>query len=147
MLQMKQATGLADTQAARAAPTICPVVDDTQHRPQHMTAANLEISMKLRNILISTAIAALGVSAWAQGTPTDMTAKPAAPVVAGAPTLKAPAAAMPAAAMPAAAMPAAAMPAAAKPEKMAAVKKVSHKKLHKASHKPMAKKATTGTAQ
>lgn len=88
--------------------------------------------MKLRNILISTAIAALGVSAWAQGTTTDMTAKPAAPAVASAPALKAPAAAM---------------PAAAKPEKMAVAKKVTHKKLHKAAHKPVAKKATTGTAQ
>jgi hypothetical protein len=134
MLQMKHAVGRADTKPATAAPTICPVVDETQHRPQHMTAANLEISMKLRTILVSTAFAALGASAWAQGTTTDMTAKPAAPAVSGAATLKAPAAAMPATAT-------------TKPAKTVAMKKVHKKKMHKVAHKPAAKDAMKAPAQ
>lgn len=134
MFQMKHRMGVVDMKKAVAEMTIGPVVDEAQHRPQHLTAASLEISMKLRNILISSAIAALGVSAWAQAPTTDTNAKPTAPAVTGAASVKAPVA----------------TPAPTKTEKPVAVKKVHKKKLHKASHKRVVKdtkKESTGTAQ
>lgn len=56
------------------------VVDDTQRRPHFKTAANLELQMKLRTVLITAAMAAMGASAFAQST-MDSSPKPAEPTV------------------------------------------------------------------
>lgn len=91
--------------------------------------------MKLRTIILTTAVAALGASAWAQGASPDPMAKPAAPAAASAP--------MPQTAPPMAAPPAKA--AQAKPAAKHKVAKAKHKKAKvvKTAHKAMPAPAVT----